>query len=130
MLTNSEILAIFWKNVILELCKGVHCEDLGESFQTHIYLQKLASIQARTSPLKSDEMKNAVLLDAASRAAGSAEKGEEKGPWRARGGGHCLPYLWPRWRREEAEDYVFSNSELERIFLTSNFFEIISLTFF
>ena len=30
----------------------VHCVDLGESFQTHIYLQNLASIQPRTSPLK------------------------------------------------------------------------------
>ena len=30
--------------MILELCKGVHCVDLGESFQTHIYLQNLASI--------------------------------------------------------------------------------------
>ena len=33
-------------------CKGVHCVDLGESFQTHIYLQNLASIQPRTRPLK------------------------------------------------------------------------------
>ena len=47
-----KILAFFRKNVILELCKGVHCVDLGESFQTHIYLQNLASIQPRTSPLK------------------------------------------------------------------------------
>ena len=37
---------------IAELCKGVHCVDLGESFQKHIYLQNLASIQPRTSPLK------------------------------------------------------------------------------
>ena len=29
------------KNVILEQCKGVHCVDVGESFQTHIYLQNL-----------------------------------------------------------------------------------------
>ena len=29
-------------------CKGVHCVDLDESFQTHIYLQNLASIQPRT----------------------------------------------------------------------------------
>ena len=32
----------------------MHCVDLGESFQTHIYLQNLASIQPRTSPLKSE----------------------------------------------------------------------------
>ena len=38
--------------MILELCKGVHCVDLGESFQTHIYLQNVASIQPRTSPVK------------------------------------------------------------------------------
>ena len=37
---------------IAELCKGVHCVDLGESFQTHILLQNLASIQPRTSPVK------------------------------------------------------------------------------
>ena len=40
--------------MILELCKGVHCVDLDESFQTHIYLQNLASLQPRTSPLKSE----------------------------------------------------------------------------
>ena len=28
----------------------MHCVALGESFQTHIYLQNLASIQPRTSP--------------------------------------------------------------------------------
>ena len=28
------------------------CVDLDESFQTHIYLRNLASIQPRTSPLK------------------------------------------------------------------------------
>ena len=38
--------------MILDLCKGVHCVDLGESFQTHIFLQILASIQPRTSPVK------------------------------------------------------------------------------
>ena len=30
----------------------MHCVDLGESFQTHIYLQNSASIQPRTSPVK------------------------------------------------------------------------------
>ena len=49
---SSNLNANFLENVILELCKGVHCVDLGESFQTHIYLQNLASIQPRTSPLK------------------------------------------------------------------------------
>ena len=32
--------------------KGVRCVDLGESFQTHIFLQNLASMQPRTSPVK------------------------------------------------------------------------------
>ena len=35
-----------------ERCKGAHCVDLGESFPTHIYLQKLVSIQPRTSLVK------------------------------------------------------------------------------
>ena len=43
---------MFEKNDITELCKGVHCVDLGESFQTHIFLQNLASVQPRTSPVK------------------------------------------------------------------------------
>ena len=30
----------------------MHCVDLGESFRTYIFLQNLASIQPRTSPLK------------------------------------------------------------------------------
>ena len=38
--------------MILEQCKGVHCEDLGESFPTSIFLQNFASIQPRTSPVK------------------------------------------------------------------------------
>ena len=31
----------------------MHCVDLVESFQTHIYLQNFALIQPRTSPVKS-----------------------------------------------------------------------------
>ena len=38
--------------MILEQCKGVNFVDLVESFQKHIYLQNLASIQPRTSPVK------------------------------------------------------------------------------
>ena len=38
--------------MILELCKGVHCVDLGKSFQTHIHLQNFVSTQPRASPLK------------------------------------------------------------------------------
>ena len=38
--------------MILKLCKGVHCVNLVKRFRTHIYLQNLASIQPRTSPLE------------------------------------------------------------------------------
>ena len=42
--------------MIVEQCKGVNCVNLGESFQTHIYLQKLASIQKITSSIKFDRL--------------------------------------------------------------------------
>jgi len=45
--------------MILELCTGVHRVDLGESFQTRTYLQKLASVQPRTSPRKFARSSNA-----------------------------------------------------------------------
>ena len=38
--------------MILEESKGVHCEDLGESFPTSIFVQNVVSIQPRTSPEK------------------------------------------------------------------------------
>ena len=44
-----------------KLCKAVHRVDLDESFQTHIYLQNLASIQPRTSPLKFARSSGAVM---------------------------------------------------------------------
>ena len=40
------------KNLVLERCKGVHCVDLVESFQTHIYLQHSVSIQPRSGLVK------------------------------------------------------------------------------
>ena len=40
----------------------MHCVDLAESFQTHVYLQNLASIQPRTSPLKFVGSREAVTL--------------------------------------------------------------------
>ena len=57
ILLNCAKFAIFWQNFdkkseIADLCKGVHCVDLGESFQTHIYLQNFVSIQPGTSPPK------------------------------------------------------------------------------
>ena len=36
----------------MELCKGVHRVDLGERFQTHIYMQNSTSIQPSTSRVK------------------------------------------------------------------------------
>ena len=45
------VFLVFWDS-IPKRCKGVHCVDLGESFPTSIYLQKSASIQPRTSPVK------------------------------------------------------------------------------
>ena len=78
-------------NVILELCKGVYCVDLGESFQTHIFLQNFASIQPRTSPVKF----------AASRA-GSASPGGGASP-----GGPAAGSLG---EEERSEDNYESNS--------------------
>ena len=55
---SLKFLPKFWyflaKHVILDRCKEVHYVDLSESFQTHIYLQNLASMQPRTSPSKLD----------------------------------------------------------------------------
>ena len=45
-------LAILTKNEIRQRCKGEHCVDLGESFQTNIYLQNFVSIQPRTSSVQ------------------------------------------------------------------------------
>ena len=50
---NAKISVMFeQKSELPERCKGLHCVDLGESFPTSIYLQNLASIQPRSSPLK------------------------------------------------------------------------------
>ena len=69
------------KNVILEQCTGVHCVDLGKSFQTHIYLQNLASIQPRTSPVKF----------AASRESSTAARGRPQAPRRDQAPGRADP---------------------------------------
>ena len=55
---------------IAELCKGVHCVALGESFPTHIYSQSLTSIQPRTSPVKFARSTNAPRSSAAGARAG------------------------------------------------------------
>ena len=50
------------KIMIRKWCKGVHYVDLGESFQTHVFLQNLASIQPRTSPVKFARPSNAAAI--------------------------------------------------------------------
>ena len=41
----------FWDS-IPKRCKGVHCVDLGESFPTRIYLQKIGVDTAENEPLE------------------------------------------------------------------------------
>ena len=53
-------------------CTQVHCVDLGESFQTHIFLQILPSIQPRTSPVKSARPLAFMQQPASARGAGAA----------------------------------------------------------
>ena len=46
-------MAIFDEKIeIRERCKGVHCVDLGESFPTSIYLQKIGVDTAENEPLE------------------------------------------------------------------------------
>ena len=65
--------------MILELCKGVHCVDLVESFQTHIQLQHLASIQPRTSCVKFAASRDVTAVAAPSRALDGAADALEEG---------------------------------------------------
>ena len=65
--------------MILELCKGVHCVDLGKSFPTRIYLQKSASMQPRTSPSKFGRKFNSSFICLLSRDQQSA-RGQLDGP--------------------------------------------------
>ena len=91
--------------------------EFGESFQTHIYLQNLVSIQPRTSPVK---------FAASPRRADAREVRRAEAGQPARlpaGDGQRLVQLPPpprlRQRLPAREPfYVFSNSELviERIF--------------
>ena len=82
---------------IAELCKGVHCVDLGESSQTHIFLQNFVSIQPRTSALKFAASSNFALLVA--RWQGRADA---RGPGRA-GGQPALAASREREREGERE---------------------------
>ena len=104
----------FWDS-IPKRCKGVHCVDLGESFPTHIYLQKSASIQPRTSPVKfarspcrdaarrppsgSDRPLEARAEERprkAQRAPGAARRADQPGPTRTGSAPRSCPSLAPR----------------------------------
>ena len=80
----------------------MHRVDLGESFQTHIYSQNLASVQPRTSPLKFARSSNA----AAERArADGARDGKARHTARGRARHQAM-----------ATDLPIHNSEPFRIF--------------
>ena len=72
--------ATFWQKIeIAELCKRVHCVDLGESFQTNIYSRNLASLQPRTSPVKSVRTGQPVLKTRPRAGAGAPAPGPARG---------------------------------------------------
>ena len=104
----------------------MHRVDLGESFQTHICLQKLASIQPRTSPVQFAAFRN--TADGASNHRFQVfdfAKGEVldtygkigKGPGQFRcPSGICVVQQQSVVRT--VVTYVYSNSKLERTFST------------
>ena len=57
---------VYKKIGVAELCKGMHCVDLGESFQTHTYLQNLASIQPKKGPPKFGRSSGAAFKNSSS----------------------------------------------------------------
>ena len=70
----------------------MHCVDLGESFQTHIFLQIVASIPPRTSPVKfarslamQQPASAAVVGSADRRGAGRPERRQPRATRRGRG---------------------------------------------
>ena len=70
--------------MILEQCKGVHCEDFGESFPTSIYLQNFVSIQPLERALPSlphqaprDEVTASLMAKIAAAQDGSAADREK-----------------------------------------------------
>ena len=79
--------------MLLELCKGVHCVDLGESFQTHIYLQNLASIQPRTSPVKCARSRNAETYESSPTRSRRGRGGRDDDLPAPRGRGRVLGWL-------------------------------------
>ena len=85
-LTSNKFLE---KNEILGQCKGVHCVDLSESFQTHIYLQNFVSIQPRTSPVKFAASRDAIPSEGAPPRHGAALRPRRRAA-RALGGAGAL----------------------------------------
>ena len=71
----------------------MHCVDLGESFQTHIYLQKLASIQPRTSHVKFARSRDSTTGNGRGGRGGAGAPGAG-----APGGGPLADTSWVRWR--------------------------------
>ena len=107
-----------------KLCKGVHCVDLGESFQTHILLQNVASIQPRTSPVKFARRSAAALLLFSERGTSGRSRrsccSAGTAPFRSRGGRRWLPAESPSRRPTWAAsfDWLSKNSKI------CNFFHI------
>ena len=93
--------------MILDQYRGVHCVDLGESFQTHIYLQNLASIPPRTSPVKFAGSRDSWRPSGAGRRGGAPRFAPR--PPRAAPGGRCSAF--------------FKNAFFENAFFENAFFE-------
>ena len=91
----------------------VHCVDLGESFQTHIFLQNLASIQPRTSLVKSARSPQAQIPQVRGQGP-EADRHELRLPVPA---GQRELRRGRKLDRRAVQSYACSNSKLERIFV-------------
>ena len=90
-----------WTTLFLQ---GVHRVDLGESFQTHIFLQKFASIQPRTSLVNFSRSSNAAAcLDAV---AGKEKLGIETGE-RFTGVVKNFEHHWGFVRTDAGKEYFY-----------------------
>ena len=65
----------------------MHFVDLGESFPTHIYLQNLASIQPRTSPIKFAHLADKFVKGSVSNLSTKVREGRAAGRGAGRDGG-------------------------------------------
>ena len=89
----------FWNIEVWAVQKHVNLVDLVKSFPTHIYLQNLASIQPRTSPLKFVQ-RLAGQLRTDDSLAGLALRAEERRPLRRAA---AQPGSKPLWAAAESE---------------------------